>query len=69
MTRSMAIKNFPNAEVVRNYQKDVREHQLSKRKIRADEGFERMDRSLAQQVLFVIFVVLALLATASYLPW
>ncbi len=54
---------------MRNYQKDVREHQLSKRKIRADEGFERMDRSLAQQVLFVIFVVLALLATASYLPW
>lgn len=69
MSRSLAIKAFPRPAAVRAYQQRAQEHQSAKGKIRSDEGFERMDRSVAQQVLFAIFVILALLATAAYIPW
>ena len=66
VSKSMAIRHFPNPAVVKAYKRRARDLQRSEKKIRADEGFERMDRSIAQNVLFGVLVVLALIAAFAF---
>ncbi len=67
ITKAMAAKHFPNAAVVRAYQRRARDLEEAKRKIRTDESFESRDSRLARNALFVLIVLVAAAALFSWL--